>query len=147
MSTGTPTTGYSLTTTVAGPYEQALERARTALREQGFGVLTEIDVRATLREKLGVGTGVAPLPCGDPSPQQPPLRPPAYANARPAFAFDAWSYRRLTLAGLGPWHTMARCYLKLKSVAGRCKGQQQVARRVDQPLLATTLSRTLRPVA
>jgi uncharacterized protein (DUF302 family) len=36
------------------PFEEAMTRTRTALKEQGFGVLTEIDVRETLREKLGV---------------------------------------------------------------------------------------------
>jgi uncharacterized protein (DUF302 family) len=36
------------------PYADALGRTRTALAEQGFGVLTEIDVRATLAEKRGV---------------------------------------------------------------------------------------------
>ena len=34
------------------PYEQAVERAAAALKEEGFGVLTEIDVQATLKEKL-----------------------------------------------------------------------------------------------
>lgn len=34
-------------------YEQAVERVTTALKEQGFGVLTTIDVKATLQEKLG----------------------------------------------------------------------------------------------
>lgn len=34
------------------PYDEALTRVRAALKEQGFGILTEIDVRATLREKL-----------------------------------------------------------------------------------------------
>ena len=35
-------------------YEQAVERTTAALKEQGFGVLTEIDVKATLKEKLDV---------------------------------------------------------------------------------------------
>ncbi|GAA3500847.1 DUF302 domain-containing protein [Streptomyces prasinosporus] len=38
---------------VAAPFGETVERVRTALAEQGFGVLTEIDVTATLRAKLG----------------------------------------------------------------------------------------------
>jgi uncharacterized protein (DUF302 family) len=34
------------------PYDQALERTRAALKEQGFGVLTEIGVKATLKARL-----------------------------------------------------------------------------------------------
>lgn len=45
---------YALTTTVEQPYEQTVARVREALAEQGFGILTEIDIRATLREKLDV---------------------------------------------------------------------------------------------
>lgn len=45
---------YALTTTVEQPYEQTVTRVREALAEQGFGILTEIDIRATLREKLDV---------------------------------------------------------------------------------------------
>ncbi len=35
------------------PYAEALARTREALAEQGFGVLTEIDVQATLHDNLG----------------------------------------------------------------------------------------------
>ena len=46
--------GYTLTATLDRPYEQALPDVRAALADQGFGVLTEIDIRATLSAKLGV---------------------------------------------------------------------------------------------
>jgi uncharacterized protein (DUF302 family) len=39
---------------VALPYGEAVERVKAALKEQGFGVLTEIDVRQTLKEKRGI---------------------------------------------------------------------------------------------
>jgi uncharacterized protein (DUF302 family) len=44
---------YVRSTTVDKPYAETVDAVRSALREQGFGVLTEIDVRATLREKIG----------------------------------------------------------------------------------------------
>ena len=47
-------TGYTLTATTAAPFGEALERVRAELANEGFGVLCEIDVQATLREKLGV---------------------------------------------------------------------------------------------
>lgn len=34
------------------PYEEAIERVTAALKEEGFGVLTEIDVQATIKQKL-----------------------------------------------------------------------------------------------
>lgn len=45
---------YTITTTVNQPYADAVEAVRAALKEQGFGILTEIDLAATLKDKLGV---------------------------------------------------------------------------------------------
>ncbi|HKB94991.1 MAG TPA: DUF302 domain-containing protein [Gaiellaceae bacterium] len=47
-------TGYTLTATTRLSFARAVERAREELKAEGFGVLCEIDVRATLAEKLGV---------------------------------------------------------------------------------------------
>jgi len=44
---------YGTRITLDLPYAEAVTRVRAALTEQGFGVLTEIDVTATLRAKLG----------------------------------------------------------------------------------------------
>jgi len=46
--------GYAMTVLVHGSFDEALSAARQALAEQGFGVLTEIDMRATLKAKLDV---------------------------------------------------------------------------------------------
>ena len=43
---------YGLRVTVPIPYEAAVERATTALKAEGFGVLTTIDVKQTLKQKL-----------------------------------------------------------------------------------------------
>lgn len=45
-------TSYGLKVELPMPYEQAVERATAALKDQGFGVLTTIDVKATLKAKL-----------------------------------------------------------------------------------------------
>lgn len=37
---------------LSAPYDQALETVKTALKKEGFGVLTSVDVQATLKEKL-----------------------------------------------------------------------------------------------
>jgi uncharacterized protein (DUF302 family) len=44
---------YGITVRTAVPFPETVRRVREALAAQGFGVLTEIDVRATLRDKLG----------------------------------------------------------------------------------------------
>jgi uncharacterized protein (DUF302 family) len=38
------------------PYDQAVTATKAALQEQGFGTLTEVDLRQTLRDKLDVDT-------------------------------------------------------------------------------------------
>jgi uncharacterized protein (DUF302 family) len=45
---------YTLSAVTDVPFEQAVERVRAELSREGFGVLCEIDVRATLKAKLGV---------------------------------------------------------------------------------------------
>lgn len=45
---------YEMSTTVRGTFTEEKARAIDALKTQGFGVLTEIDVQKTMKEKLGV---------------------------------------------------------------------------------------------
>jgi uncharacterized protein (DUF302 family) len=44
---------YGLDVTLALPFDTALERTKAALKAEGFGVLTEIDVQQTLKQKIG----------------------------------------------------------------------------------------------
>ena len=44
---------YTLHGTTRLPFADAVAKVRETLKDEGFGVLTEIDVQATLREKLG----------------------------------------------------------------------------------------------
>ena len=47
-------TKYGFSRRVAAGFDESVERVRQALQKEGFGVLTEIDVRATLKKKLDV---------------------------------------------------------------------------------------------
>ncbi|EID55056.1 DUF302 domain-containing protein [Saccharomonospora xinjiangensis] len=47
---------YGIAVRLQAPMGETVERVRAALAEQGFGVLTEIDVQATLKSKLGEET-------------------------------------------------------------------------------------------
>lgn len=46
-------TEYAFRTQLDLSYEQAVKKVTAALKDEGFGVLTEIDVKATLKKKLG----------------------------------------------------------------------------------------------
>ena len=46
--------GMAFEVTLNSPYDESLERVVDELKEEGFGVLTRIDVRATFKEKLDV---------------------------------------------------------------------------------------------
>lgn len=43
----------ALITRIDAPFPEVVDRVKRALADQGFGVLTEIDVKATMAEKLG----------------------------------------------------------------------------------------------
>lgn len=45
---------YHISRVVSGSFEDAIGRVTTALKAEGFGILTEIDVQETLKKKLGV---------------------------------------------------------------------------------------------
>ena len=48
-----PLTDQAFRVQLDTPYEEALERTRAALQAEGFGVITEIDIPSTLKEKIG----------------------------------------------------------------------------------------------
>ena len=49
-----PHSNFGFSKTIDLPFEQAVEKTRSALKDEGFGVLCEIDLKEKLKEKLGV---------------------------------------------------------------------------------------------
>jgi uncharacterized protein (DUF302 family) len=47
-------TSYTISVQLSSSYDETVTATRAALEEQGFGILTEINLQATLRAKLGV---------------------------------------------------------------------------------------------
>lgn len=47
------TTSYHQSRVIDASFEEAVERVEAALKDEGFGILTDIDVQKTLKEKLG----------------------------------------------------------------------------------------------
>jgi uncharacterized protein (DUF302 family) len=63
-------TSYTLSETTQLPFDEAVERVRAELAKEGFGVLCEIDVQATLKEARR-----RPRAVPDPRRVQPATRP------------------------------------------------------------------------
>lgn len=45
---------YYISTTIQAPFDEAVSRTTEALKNEGFGIITEIDVKATFKKKIDV---------------------------------------------------------------------------------------------
>jgi uncharacterized protein (DUF302 family) len=64
---------YYFNKTLALPFDEAVERIKSELKKEGFGVLTEIDVKKTLHERSGRTSG--PTASSAPAIRPTPIRP------------------------------------------------------------------------
>ena len=94
-------TRYGLRVEVALPYDQALTRATEALKAEGFGVLTTIDVQQTLKQKLDKDFRKYTIlgACNPPLAERP--SPPSVSSARTASC--GRSPERPTSGCVGHW--------------------------------------------
>ena len=49
-----PESAYGLTVTLGSPFDEAVARVKEIFKEEGFGVLTEMNIQGALEEKIGV---------------------------------------------------------------------------------------------
>ena len=111
---------YGTTVTTGLEFTNAVERTRAALAEQGFGVLTEIDVAATLKRKLDA----------DVEPQI------ILGACKPSLAYDAMQ----TEPGIG-------LLLPCNVVVRRHGGQTLVSALDPQVMVALAANPALQPIA
>lgn len=57
MTTDTRSATFTMTRTIPADFETTVAATRAALGAAGFGIITEIDMAATLKDKLGVEVG------------------------------------------------------------------------------------------
>jgi len=88
------------------PYPEAVQAVKAALKEQGFGVLTEIDVKATMREKID-GTSRATSSSAPATPTSP--RGPSTSTGAPGCCCRATSSSAMAATG-GP---SSRCSTRM----------------------------------
>ena len=125
-------TSYTLTATTELGFTEAVERVRGELKSEGFGVLCEIDVQATMRDKLGIERRALP----DPRCLQPAACPPGPRSRARAWRAPSLQCRRLPGAGADA----ARCdrsrtdaldcrQRRARPCGGRCEGPARRRRR------------------
>jgi uncharacterized protein (DUF302 family) len=54
MTSSSNVVAYGYVRTIGLPFEEAVKRTEAALKQEGFGVLCQIDIQAKLKEKLGI---------------------------------------------------------------------------------------------